>query len=72
MAKTPECDEGLINQPNIPQLSSEYQKPQAQEGRQAPGYDNDVGANWLRGMGKGEACGKPSFDYGPSGKRYGK
>lgn len=70
MAKEPE--EGLIEQANVPQTSPEYQKPQAQEDRQGPTYDNDVPNNWLRGMGKSEACGKPGFDSGPSGSRYGK
>lgn len=43
------------------------QKPQCCEDRQAPGYDNDVAPNWLRGMGKGEAEGKPGFDKKRSG-----
>lgn len=41
--------------------------PQAPEDKQAPGYENDVPSNWLRGMGKGEAEGKPSFDKHKSG-----
>lgn len=66
MAKTPECD-GLLGQPDVPQLSRDYQRPQAQEARHAPGYDNEVPPNWLRGMGKGEATGKPAFDKKRSG-----
>lgn len=42
--------------------------PQAPEDQQAPGYDNDTPSNWLRGMGPGEACGKPGFDYQKKGK----
>lgn len=41
--------------------------PQSPEDKQAPGYNNDVASNWLRGMGKGEAEGKPSFDKRRSG-----
>ena len=55
--------EGLLNQELIPQLDSRYMKPQGREDRQSVNYENDVGPNWLRGMGSGEACGKPSFDY---------
>lgn len=66
MAKTTD-DEGLINQQVIPQLSPQYQKPQDREGRHDASYDNDVGANWLRGMGKGEAEGKPFYDKHKSG-----
>ena len=65
-------ESGLINQEVIPQLDRLYQTPQGREDRQMGAYDNDVKPNWLRGMGKGEACGKPHFDYGPSGSRYGK
>lgn len=64
--------DGLLNQEVIPQLDRLYQTPQGREDRQMDGYDNDVKPNWLRGMGKGEATGKPSFDSGPSGSRYGK
>lgn len=32
---------------------------------QGPGYDNDTPNTWLRGGGKGDAEGKPSFDKGP-------
>lgn len=62
MAK--ECN-GLVDMPVV--SDKEYQKPQSPTDRQAPGYDNDVGPNWLRGMGKGEAEGKPSFDRKKSG-----
>ncbi len=63
---------GLIDQPKLDETGPVMQEPQAVNDEHGPGYANDVGANWLRGMGRGEACGKPSFDYGPSGKRYGK
>lgn len=63
---------GLIDQPVLDETGRIMQAPQAVNDEHLPTYDNDVGANWLRGMGKGGACGKPSFDYGPSGKRYGK
>ncbi len=62
-------DEGLINQEVIPQLSPLYQKPQSREDRQGPKYDNDVPNNWLRGMGPGEATGKPGFDHSNPAKR---
>lgn len=58
---------------DVPVVSDKvYQEPQSPTDRHAPGYDNDVKPNWLRGMGNGEATGKPSFDSGPSGSRYGK
>lgn len=41
--------------------------PQFPEDKHGPGYDNDVASNWLRGMGKGEAEGKPGFDKHKSG-----
>lgn len=40
----------------------ETQAPQFVEDQHAAKYDNDTGANWTRGMGKGEAEGKPAFD----------
>ncbi len=46
----------------------EDQKPQFPEDQHAKDYDNGTPANWLRGMGKGEAEGKPSFDKS-KGKR---
>jgi hypothetical protein len=57
---------GLIDQPacNDPEICS---APQAPEDRQAPGYSNMTPSNWLRGMGKGEAEGKPGFDKTRSG-----
>lgn len=48
---------------------SESQKPQFEEDKHAPGYDNDTPDNWLRGGGQNGACGKPGFDSGPSGKK---
>lgn len=36
--------------------------PQNPEDKRGPDYDNNTPDNWLRGMGKGEAEGKPSFD----------
>jgi hypothetical protein len=57
---------GLIDQP-VCEDDLKCQKPQAPEDRQAPGYDNDVKSNWLRGMGPGEAEGKPGFDKKRSG-----
>ncbi len=60
---------GLINQPKLDETGRVMQAPQAVNDEHLPNYDNDVGANWLRGMGKGQACGKPNFDYGPSGKK---
>lgn len=39
--------------------------PQFKEDQWAPGYCNDTPDNWLRGMGKGEAEGKPGFDKTP-------
>jgi len=38
---------------------------------QGPGYDNDVASDWRRGMGPGEAEGKPGFCNTPSGKNRG-
>ncbi len=63
---------GLIDQPELDEMGRVMQSPQAVNDEHLPNYDQDVASNWLRGMGKGGACGKPSFDYGPSGKRYGK
>lgn len=58
---------GLINQPTLDETGREMQAPQAVNDHHLPGYDNDVPANWLRGMGPGEATGKPSFDKKRSG-----
>lgn len=46
-------------------------KPQRPSDQQGPGYENDTPDNWLRGMGKGEAEGKPNFDHvgNPANKR---
>ena len=63
---------GLIDQPMLDEMGRPMQAPQSVNDRHSPNYDNDVASNWLRGMGPKEACGKPSFDYGPSGNRYGK
>jgi hypothetical protein len=46
----------------------EHQKPQMPEDKQDAKYDNDTPSDWLRGMGKSEAEGKPSFDH-HKGKR---
>ncbi len=54
---------GLIDQPQLDEAGRVMEAPQAINDHHGPGYDNDVGANWLRGMGKGEACAKPGFDY---------
>ncbi len=43
--------------------TSEQQKPQAEEDKQAPGYDNDTPNNWLRGNGM-----KPGFDRHKGGR----
>lgn len=59
---------GLINQPELDETGRVMQAPQAINDQHFGKYDNDVGANWLRGMGKGEACGKPDFDYYPHTK----
>lgn len=37
--------------------------PQSPEDKQGPKYENRTPDNWLRGMGKGQAEGKPSFDH---------
>lgn len=53
-----------------PEDASRPQKLGDSNNLQGPGYDNDVANNWLRGGGKGQAEGKPSFDHGPvHGKR---
>lgn len=46
-------------------------EPQCPEDKHGPKYSNDTPNNWLRGMGKGEAEGKPSFDHvgNPANKR---
>lgn len=36
--------------------------PQSPEDKQGPDYSNDTPDNWLRGMGKGQAEGKPGFN----------
>ena len=38
------------------------QAPQSINDKHGPKYDNDTPSNWLRGRGKGEATGEPSFD----------
>lgn len=45
----------------------EHQAPQAPEDKHGSSYDNDTPSNWLRGMGKDHAEGKPSFNKGKSG-----
>lgn len=42
--------------------------PQFPEDKHGAKYDNDVADNWLRGMGKGGAEGKPGFDKGKKGR----
>ena len=37
---------------------------QAPEDFHGPGYDNDHANDWVRGGGKGQATGKPNFDFG--------
>ena len=44
------------------------QAPQCPEDKQAPGYHNDTPDNWLRGMGPGQAEGKPNFDKSKAGR----
>jgi len=56
---------GLLDQQ--PCEGEECHKPQAPEDRQAPGYSNMTPSNWIRGMGPGEATGKPGFDKTRSG-----
>lgn len=58
---------GLIDQPQLDETSRQMQAPQAVNDKHGPGYDNDVAPNWLRGMGPGQAEGKPSFDKKRSG-----
>ena len=38
------------------------QEPQSPMDKHGPGYDNDVAPDWRRGMGPGQAEGKPSYD----------
>lgn len=54
---------GLIDQPMLDETGRIMQAPQSVNDGHGPKYDNQVAPNWLRGMGNGEACGKPSFDY---------
>lgn len=45
--------------------------PECPPDKRGPDYDNNTPDNWLRGMGKGQAEGKPSFDHvgkNPKGK----
>lgn len=42
--------------------TGEHQAPQAPEDKHADKYENDTPSNWLRGLGKSEAEGKPNFD----------
>lgn len=58
---------GLIDQPQLDEMGRVMQAPQAVNDKHLPGYDNDVAPNWLRGMGKGQAEGKPGFDKKRSG-----
>jgi hypothetical protein len=53
---------GLVDQPMVQEDGKEMYEPQSMNDKRGSSYDNDVPANWLRGMGKGEAEGKPSFD----------
>jgi hypothetical protein len=51
--------------------TSEEAPQDACDKRREPAYTNVVPSNWLRGMGKGEAEGKPGFDHvgkNPKGK----
>jgi hypothetical protein len=60
---------GLVDAPNIDEMSRKMQAPQAPIDRHGPGYDNDAADNsWVRGMG---GVPYPHFDAGPSGHRYG-
>ena len=55
--------------PHEPTLSQEsVEAPQCPEDKRGPDYDNNTPDNWLRGMGKDQACGKPGFDHGSKGK----
>ena len=58
---------GLINQPKLDETGRVMQAPQGVNDEHLPSYDNDVASNWLRGMGKGQATDKPSFDKHRSG-----
>ena len=58
---------GLINQPQLDEMGRIMQAPQAVNDQHLPSYDNDVAPNWLRGMGKNQAEGKPNFDKKRSG-----
>lgn len=57
---------------NSPNSQESEETPQAEcDKRREPEYSNEVPDNWLRGMGKGEAEGKPDFDHvgkNPKGK----
>lgn len=50
----------LKSQPVTPAV--DLQAPQAPEDRHGPDYNNDTPKNWLRGMPRESAEGKPSFD----------
>lgn len=58
---------GLIDQPELDEMGRIMQAPQSVNDKHSPNYDNDVAPNWLRGMGKGQAEGKPNFDKHKSG-----
>lgn len=44
------------------------QKLGDEDNLQAPNYSNDVASDWRRGMGPGEAEGKPGFDRKKAGR----
>lgn len=57
---------GKLHEPPLSQKSEEA--PQCPEDKRGPDYDNNTPDNWVRGMGKGQAEGKPGFDKLKAGK----
>lgn len=45
--------------------------PESPNDKMAPGYANNVAPDWRRGMGPGQAEGKPGFMKTPTGKNRG-
>ena len=58
---------GLIDQPKLDEMGRVMSAPQSVNDQHSPNYDNDVASDWRRGMGKGQATGKPGFDKHKSG-----
>lgn len=51
------------SQPHVLLDQKTEEAPECPPDKRGPDYSNNAPNNWLRGMGKGEAEGKPDFDH---------